>query len=157
MKKNPNGFSLIEGLLALVIIGVIVSVGWYAYSRSNTANGPVSTEPLMIVRYAGGLCSDGKVCSSEYKLYEDGSFQGHTKLESQEVTQLKEIISNTDFLEYKNNPKPNCASAYDGTDEFLTFPQKYPDKSFMLCGLQIPHDDPAINFINGLIQNHREE
>lgn len=161
MKTKKQGFSVVEALIILVVIGLVTSVSWYVYSHRNSAsiseNQSVSSKTLMTVSYAGGLCSNNEVCSSEYKLYEDGTFQNHTKLNSKEATQLKETISNTDFLKYQKNPKPNCPSYSDGSDEILSFPQKYPDKSFKLCELQIPSDDPAITFINNLIQNHAKE
>jgi Tol biopolymer transport system component len=39
MKKlNSKGFSVIEGLLKFVIVGIIGFVGWYVYQRSNQAS-----------------------------------------------------------------------------------------------------------------------
>lgn len=38
MKKNQNGFSLLEGLLLLVIAGIIGGVGWYVWDSNKKAN-----------------------------------------------------------------------------------------------------------------------
>lgn len=158
MIKNQQGFSVIKSIIILVSVGLLVLVGWYIYSRRNSAstseNQSGTSKILMVVSYVGGLCSNNKVCSSEYELYEDGTFQSHSKLSSGEITQLKKTISKTDFLKYQKNPNPNCPSYADGSDEILRFPQKYPDTSFKLCELQIPVDDTAITFINNLIQKH---
>jgi prepilin-type N-terminal cleavage/methylation domain-containing protein len=35
MKKNQKGFSVIEVLLVLVIIGLVVGIGWYTLNRNN--------------------------------------------------------------------------------------------------------------------------
>lgn len=38
MKKNQNGFGVVEGLLALVIIGVIGFTGWYVLQSKSKTN-----------------------------------------------------------------------------------------------------------------------
>ncbi len=108
----------------------------------------------MIVGYSGGLCADGNECSGINKLYSDGKFENRTDVNKKELAELNKIIESTNFTNYPKNPYPHCPSASDGSDEFLEFPQKYPDKSFKLCELQIPPNDPAITYINNLIDNH---
>lgn len=48
MKKNQKGFSVIEGLLILVIVGLLGFVGWYVYNTKNntdnTLNNAASTK-----------------------------------------------------------------------------------------------------------------
>lgn len=38
MRKNQNGFSVLEGLLLIVILGLIGFVGWYVWRASQNAN-----------------------------------------------------------------------------------------------------------------------
>lgn len=38
MKKNQKGFSLTEGLLIVVILGLVTFVGWYVWQSSQKAN-----------------------------------------------------------------------------------------------------------------------
>lgn len=161
--KNNSGFGLIETLIIALLVIILGLASWYVYSHrkknpsSASENQSITTKPLMTVSYVGGLCSNNKVCSSKYNLFDDGSFQQHKKLSALEVAQLKETINKTDFLNYQQNSKPNCPSYVDGSDEILAFPQKYPGKSFKLCELQIPTNDTSINFINGLIKTHQHE
>ncbi|OGL39984.1 hypothetical protein A3J32_03040 [Candidatus Saccharibacteria bacterium RIFCSPLOWO2_02_FULL_46_7] len=43
MKKNQSGFSVVEGLLILVIVALLGGAGWYAYNASNKADESSST------------------------------------------------------------------------------------------------------------------
>lgn len=107
----------------------------------------------MTVTSSGGMCA--KECEhSSHNLYDDGRFEGHTKLNSSEVAELKNIIETTDFLKYGANPRPDCQSFVDGFDQVLLFPQKYGDKSFTPCMLDIQEDDPAFSYISKLLKNH---
>jgi hypothetical protein len=38
MSKNQNGFSVIEGLLILVIVGILGGVGWYVWDSNKKSN-----------------------------------------------------------------------------------------------------------------------
>jgi hypothetical protein len=73
---------------------------------------------------------------------------------SYEVADLKQIINSTDFTMYAPNPQPNCPSFVDGTDLVLLFPQKYGDRMFTTCMLEIPANDKAFTHINNLLQSH---
>lgn len=158
LKHNERGFGLLLPLIIVVVLAVGALVVWAVYSKqtpdNQTNNSTTKGDVLMIVRYAGGLCPNNQVCSTDHKVYDDGTFENHTKLSAADVSQLKETINSTDFLKYQDNPEPACQSFHDGSDEILVFPQKHPDKTFTLCQLQIPANDPAISFINGLIQSH---
>lgn len=166
------GFVHIVFLFVAFVIALIL--GWSVLSIYNVVKAPQDNEVkqvdseakpvdnevsesdiLMVVRYQGGLCADNKICSEEYKLYGDGSFDEHTDLSSSELKKLKQLINKTDFLKYEKETNPNCQSFVDGSDEILEFPSKYPDKSFTLCTLQIPSDDETINYINALIEKHK--
>jgi len=45
MKKNQKGFSVVEGLLVLVIVGIIGFVGWYVWQSKQKANNFNSSSP----------------------------------------------------------------------------------------------------------------
>lgn len=158
LKHNERGFGLLLPLIIVTVLAVVALIAWAVYSKqttnNQTNNSTAKGDVLMIVRYAGGLCPNNQVCSTDHKIYDDGTFENHTKLSVTEVDQLKDTISTTDFLRYQDNPEPACESFHDGTDEILVFPQKYSDKTFTLCQLQIPANDPAISFINKLVQSH---
>lgn len=36
MKKNQKGFSTVEGLIILVVVGLVIGVAWFVYQRQNT-------------------------------------------------------------------------------------------------------------------------
>jgi hypothetical protein len=38
MKKNQSGFSIVEGLLILVIVGILGGTGWYVWNSNKKAN-----------------------------------------------------------------------------------------------------------------------
>src|ERR1700739_3420446 len=42
MKQNQNGFSALEGLLVLVIVGLIGFTGWYVYHSGHKADSLLS-------------------------------------------------------------------------------------------------------------------
>jgi hypothetical protein len=134
----------------LVIVALIILIGGVYLWQTGKPSGAV----MMKVIYRGGLCSTGNICESSHRLYENGVFEGHTKLNRTELNKLKATITNTDFLGYGVNPRPNCQSAVDGSDEVLEFPQKYPGQSFTLCLLNIPANDSAVSYINKLIDDH---
>jgi hypothetical protein len=162
LRQDKNGFMFVEVLVSLIIVIALCLVGYlvYQHSHKSTVVKTISTSnstPLMIVKYSGGLCANGNVCSNQYNLYTSGVFQGHTKLATKEVSQLTQVINETDFLQYPSNSHPNCPSASDGSDESLVFPQKYPNKTFTICELQIPTNDSAITFINNLIDLHQSK
>lgn len=156
LRHGEGGFGLLLPIAIVAALVVAVLVVWLIYAKQ-TANNQLETpdakgDVVMIVRYAGGLCPDNQICSTDYKVYDDGTFENHAKLSAKDLSQLKETINNTDFLKYNANPEPACPSFHDGLNEILLFPQKYSDKTFTLCQLQIPANDPAISFINELIQ-----
>lgn len=156
LRPSESGFGLLLPIAIVAMLAVAAFVAWLIYAKqtaNNQLEKPVAKgDVVMIVRYAGGLCPNNQICSTDYKVYDDGTFENHAKLSTKDLSQLKETINNTDFLGYKANPEPACPSFHDGLDKILLFPQKYPDKTFTLCQLQIPANDPAISFINGLIQ-----
>ncbi len=109
----------------------------------------------MIVTSSGGLCASQ--CQHQvYKLYDSGKFTGggYTDLSSSEVSRLKGIIKDTDFLKYGLKQHPRCESAVDGTDQVLLFPQKYGNEGFTTCAMNIPANDPAFTYIDGLLETH---
>ncbi len=174
-KRNSKLYNLgfVHIIFLFVAFVIALILGWSVLSIYNVVKAPQGNEVgqvdseeepvdnevsdsdvLMIVRYQGGLCAENKICSEEYKLYGDGSFEEHTKLTSTELKKLKQLINKTDFLKYEKETNPDCQSFVDGSDEILEFPSKYPDKSFTLCTLQIPSDDKTFDYINDLIQEH---
>lgn len=134
------------------VIAAIILVG-VTYALLTHDNDTPKT-PIMIVTYSGGLCADSTVCTRNHTIFSDGEFQDHAKLSSAEIFKLQDVIDETDFLQYTTDPNPNCMSYVDGTDMILSFPQKYGDKKFTLCELEISDTDTAINYITDLIIAH---
>lgn len=161
-KHNKYGFGLIEVLVGLLVVLLIGGAVWYVAARQDEQSPANSTkqqtnsqkEVIMTVTYSGGLCPDNKICTSESNLYSDGTFENHSKLSESELGKLKQVITATDFTAYQKEATPGCPSAYDGRDQILAFPQKYPDTTFKTCELDIPTDDPALSYINELILSH---
>jgi len=104
-KVKPNKGRIIAICLASFVL-VVLFVWLFASSRfTGVANGGI----VMVVRYEGGLCPDNSMCSSEYKLYENGVFDGHDRASSQEISELQRVIDQTDFLQY-DLIRMRCAS-----------------------------------------------
>jgi hypothetical protein len=164
LRREANGFALLEILLGVAIVIAIGLATYILYQKNHQSTGTstvatstTNNSVIMVLDYTGGLCASGNTCSNQYNLYADGTFQKHTKLTTTEVSDLKKVIAETDFSKYPKNPKPNCPSYVDGSDESLAFPQKYKATSFKLCELVIPASDPAITFINNLIDTHQSK
>ncbi len=110
----------------------------------------------MIVTSSGGLCS-GPCRNTIDNLYENGKFGDFKPLSSSEILKLKNIIETTDFLMYASNSNPNCQSFVDGSDQVLLFPQKYGNKTFIPCKLDIPKNDVAFSYIYQLLKSHSNQ
>jgi hypothetical protein len=139
-------------LLILSYVAIVAIKSKFKYREADLAKS-VDKSALMTVTSSGGMCA-GTCNHPAYNLYETGKFEGHSKLTSSEVTGLKQTITVTNFEKYAPNPKPNCQSFVDGVDQVLFFPQKYGNKPFTVCMLDIPVDDEAFLDINKLIDSH---
>ncbi len=135
---------MLFSLLLLVAISFVVLM---FYQNANT---------ILVVTSSGGMCSGG--CNHpKYRILNDGTFEGHRKLSSSEVSELKEVINDTDFTEYTTNIDPKCQSFVDGSDEVLIFPNKHGDNRFTTCMLNIPENDKAYSFIHNLLNISEEK
>ncbi|MBN9397751.1 hypothetical protein BGO18_03830 [Candidatus Saccharibacteria bacterium 47-87] len=152
-KVKPNKGIIIAICLASFVL-VVLFVWLFASSRfTGVANGGI----VMVVRYEGGLCPDNSMCSSEYKLYENGVFDGHDRASSQEISELQRVIDQTDFLQYDFDKNAVCQSYMDGQDLVLQFPDKYENQSFRPCSLHIPAHDTSIQYIEDFIESHSKD
>lgn len=149
---KPNKGIIIA--VCLISIGLIAVVVWlFASDRlASVANGGV----VMVVRYEGGLCPDDP-CASEDKLYENGFFDGHERVSSQELSELKQVLNQTDFLQYSFDKNAFCQSYADGQDLVVEFPGRYDNKSFRPCSLDIPNGDTSIQYVKDFIANHSKD
>lgn len=155
MKSKQHGFGLAILIFIFLIVSVVGVAGFIVY-QVKYRDKKISSEnskPLMIVTADGGLCA-GSCFHSVNNLYDSGKFDKYKKLNSSEVSELRHIINTTDFLKYGSNANPKCGSFVDGEDQVLLFPQKYGNKTFTPCMLDIPENDPAFSFINKLLKSH---
>lgn len=159
MKKQLyriNNFRIIAISLLVLTVGII---SWFVFSKQVAPDPTTTVSPsdkvIMVVKYVGGLCRDGKICSTEYKLFEDGRFEGHKKLSPKDLNRFNQAVSKSDLQSYKTNPNPKCPSFYDGQDEVLIFPQRYQDQAFTVCRLEIPNNDVVISTVHDLIKSHQ--
>ncbi|MEO6761102.1 MAG: hypothetical protein ABI220_01845 [Candidatus Saccharimonadales bacterium] len=153
MKVNRKNLVISLPIIILLIISVVV--GFMIYQSKHRVQ-EVNPKALMTVTESGGLC-DGPCNRSVNNLYDNGKFEGYKKLSSSEVAKLENIINATDFLKYDSNSRPRCQSFSDGSDQVLFFPQKYGDRSFTPCMLDIPKDDPVFSYIEELMVSHSTE
>lgn len=158
MKSSQKGFTMVLAILAVLLVGVVGVSGFMVYQsrhkdQSSESAKSYNSHALMAVTSSGGLC-DGPCNHPVHNLYADGKFEGYKKLSNSEVSKLRRIINTTDFLKYATNPNPKCESFSDGSDQVLLFPQKYGDKTFTTCMLDIPANDTAFSYINKLIESH---
>lgn len=165
LRLNRDGFglSLVAFSLAILFVMVVTSI---AVSKQEPRSG-ISTQasqnfraessqakPLVVIEYRGGLCKQAKECTSVQTIYGDGTFDGHSKLGTAEITKLRLLIDKSDFQQYPKIANADCPSYLDGQDEILSFPQKYPEESFKLCELDIPADEPTVRYIHSLQRLH---
>lgn len=107
------------------------------------------SQALMIITGSGGMC-DGPCDHSRYRVFDDGIYENNKKLTASQINQLKQAINDTDFLRYGLKANPTCPSFADGVDTVLIFPQKYKDKEFVLCRMDIPDDDKTFDVIDSI-------
>lgn len=160
MRKNQTGFGLMPVLGALLIVFIIGFAGALVYQanyrfRGNKSAQTHDSRTIMTVGWSGGLCADGPCNDTRSSLYDSGEFEGYTSLDASEVSELKAIIDAIDFASYERKLDPQCASFVDGQDQVLQFPQKYGDRKFVACTLDIPGNDKAFSYINDLLASHR--
>jgi hypothetical protein len=158
MKNNQNGFGIILSMVAILVVAIVAGAGFLVYRSRHKAQETASVKPydsqaLMTVTSSGGLCN-GPCNHTVHNLYDNGKFEDYKKLSSSEISQLKNIIEVTDFTKYGPKPNPHCQSFVDGSDQVLLFPQKYGNKAFTTCMLDIPENDKAFSYINELLESH---
>lgn len=158
MKNNQNGFGILPIIVALLVIVIVGVAGVMVYQTKHKSDDIDSiktydTHALMTITSSGGMCN-GPCNHPVHNLYDNGKFEDYKKLSSSEVSQLKNIIDTTDFTKYSPNPSPHCQSFVDGSDQVLLFPQKYGNKTFTTCMLDIPENDKAFSYINKLLDSH---
>ena len=156
------------GAIVLVVIAGTAYVGYRATWQPVGSNAPVEAQNadlttggpivIMIAHYSGGMCvaaDGGGVCTNTYRILSDGTFEHHTPLTREEVSQLRATIDATDFMAYARQQYSTCPSAYDGLDLSVEFPLKYTDgRQFMPCRLQIPQNDAGLTYIQEVIAKH---
>ncbi len=154
MKINRTKLITIIVLVAVIILAITLAVAYGLYqSGNNSGSKAYNPVVLMAVTSAGGNCV--KECEHPvYNLYDSGKFEGYKALSNAELSELKNVIDTTDFQKYQPNPEPRCQSFADGRDQVLMFPQKYGEKKFTACKLDIPTNDPAFNPINKILKEH---
>jgi len=134
-------------IVGLIIISrVALSLVSYFTNQIESAN---DSQALMIITSSGGMCVE-QCNHSRYRIYEDGTYEGNTKLTQKQIHQLKSAIDSADFSHYGSNPSPRCRSFADGSDTALIFPQKYGSRSFVICMMNIPDDDKVFNTIDSI-------
>lgn len=139
--------------IGVAVVALIIAVGLLLLSgRLSSSHGGV----VMVVDYRGGLCAQGVECSRSHKLYEDGTFEGHYRVDGSEMDKLSQVLRDTDFSKYAAASDPMCPSFGDGQDISLQFPGRYSDKFFTLCMLDIKSNDSSINYIYDLIDSHKK-
>ncbi|MBL8159050.1 hypothetical protein JNJ66_01190 [Candidatus Saccharibacteria bacterium] len=155
MKKTTMGNRrrlVIMGLaLAVLAVGCALAV---LYAREAPRLAKRGETPLMVISYTGGMCAGGQTCHSEHAIYEDGTFIGMSRLSPDEVSKLKRLVAETKIPTYKERKQAYCQSYADGLDLSVAFPQRYPGKTYTLCKLDMPIDDPIDTYIGELISNH---
>ena len=147
--------------IGAVCVAVIAAAFlWYLLGR--TGGAPVTSGGvLMIMTQRGGLCSsdsqENAVCESSYRVFNNGTFEGHRRFSANEMNELRGIITRTDFTSYERNANPACPSFADGIDLALSFPAKHPGRQFTPCTLDIPEDDTGIRAIVTLLDKHARQ
>lgn len=68
MKNNQKGFSAVEVLLVLVILGLIGLAGWFVFNRNADKN---ETQPKTFSSYDDCAKNDGKILEAEFSACTD--------------------------------------------------------------------------------------
>lgn len=152
MKRKLQKRYILFLVLFLLVIGSACT-GYLVYHSRHTSQSAYNPTALLTLSSRGGMCN-GPCQESVDNLYDNGTFQRHKKLTLSEVAGLKRVIAATDFTAYGLIANPKCQSFVDGQDQVLLFPQKYGDKAFIPCTLDIPANDKAFSYINNLLATH---
>lgn len=142
------------------VAAIVAATLWYVLGRSGGA--PITSGGvLMVMTQRGGLCGssgqEGTTCESSYRVFNNGTFEGHRKFSASEMQELRSIIARTDFTAYDQNANPACPSFADGIDLVLSFPAKHPGKHFTPCLLDISQEDTGIRAIVTLLDKHAKQ
>lgn len=138
----------------VAVVASVISLGLFLmYKNLNETLPAESAKPLVMIQYVGGGCAY-ETCTTQSIIYSDGTYEQHSKLSSQELSKLSKLIEDTDFTSYQKKSNPDCASAYDGFDQIIIIPSKYPDKKFVSCQLDINDEDPFYSYIDSLSSSH---
>lgn len=140
-----------RGKPIVFIIFFIVSVVGGIYLFTNKF---LSTDDYLVqVLYHGGLCPEGE-CKSTRAIGKDGTvyldkgIKG--KLDSQDVTKLKDLIENTNYEKIKSrNFIGTCPTAYDGQEAVYTFYMESRQQVIASCDIDIDFSSsPFIDILN---------
>jgi hypothetical protein len=112
-----------------------------------------SDQQILKVYSHGGLCMKDQQCSNTTILTKDGSVlkesQKTKKLTPQEITQLRDIIKNTNFSKIKSGKFTDvCPMAYDGQEIIYTIYASDTTEELPSCTYNIDPNDPLFNFIH---------
>ena len=102
MKKNQKGFSVVEVLVVVIIVGLIGAVGWLVYDRQSTSKKMVSPTTINSAADQKEASKAETPVVDPYKDWKAGSFK-YTKLTYKIPSNWQDISDNTKFQdgEYK--------------------------------------------------------
>jgi len=127
MKRHQKGFSAVETVLALALIGVITAVGWYVYNRNQKTDQPKTTSAVTTFEqcktaghqvddtYPERCSANGQTFVNQQQLAAKGS-----KPYSELPADLQIAILKTYKTDYPDCVKNNKITSYDGKESTLT-------------------------------------
>lgn len=144
MRKNFirfGAFILGFGIMALVLYAV--SANSLQDIRKN------ATVVAKIYAYTNTDCSQ-QDCRKTYSIYANGKFDEHKDLSQKQVSDLQELVKNSDLNTISFQQSNNCSGSQNVNYQF---PEKYGDTLFSLCDIQNYQQIPLLNYMNTLVAN----
>lgn len=150
----------------LVVIGIVFGVIYYFYKNpsllseipfrlpSQVTN--IVSSPLVSVYVHGGLCPNGRECSSTTVIKRDGTIitegENRTVLDTIELTKLTNLVNTEDYNTLKARKYSGlCPTSYDGSEAIYTFYTSHGTERIASCEVAIDERAPLFSEINQLL------
>jgi len=144
MRKNFIRFGAF--ILGFALIAIVL----YATSANSLQDlKQNATVIAKVYAYTDVNCTQ-QDCRKTYSIYASGKFDGHKDLSQKEISDLQELVKNSNLNTISFQQSNSCSASQNISYQF---PEKYGDTLFSLCDIQNYQQIPLLNYITTLVAN----